>query len=201
MSNVKTGVYKKLSDVRVALNKVQMKRSGYNDFSKYHYFEMGDFLPKALEIMAEKELCGVVSFAEDLAKLTITDVSDGSSIEITSPMGSASLKGCHAVQNIGAVETYQRRYLWMAALEIVEHDILDSTTKTDEPKKELPEGFPDYERTIYAEFVQAATKGSAGVAEAFRLLPNTESKKIFWAKYGNELKALASKASEEYVPQ
>jgi hypothetical protein len=46
-------------------------------------------------------------------------------------MGSAALKGCHEVQNIGAVETYQRRYLWVAALEIVEHDALDATTGKD----------------------------------------------------------------------
>ena len=32
------------------------------------------------------------------------------------------------MQNIGAVETYQRRYLWVTAMEIVEHDALDSTT-------------------------------------------------------------------------
>jgi hypothetical protein len=49
-------------------------------------------------------------------------------ITLYSPMGSANLKGCHEVQNIGAVETYQRRYLWVAALEIVEHDALDATT-------------------------------------------------------------------------
>jgi hypothetical protein len=47
-------------------------------------------------------------------------------------MGSAALKGCHEVQNIGAVETYQRRYLWVAALEIVEHDALDATTGKDQ---------------------------------------------------------------------
>jgi hypothetical protein len=52
-------------------------------------------------------------------------------IPFESPMGSAALKGCHEVQNIGAVETYQRRYLWVAALEIVEHDALDATTGSD----------------------------------------------------------------------
>jgi len=31
------------------------------------------------------------------------------------------------VQNIGAVETYQRRYLWGTAMEIVEHDAIDSS--------------------------------------------------------------------------
>ena len=50
-------------------------------------------------------------------------------------MGSAALKGCHEVQNIGAVETYQRRYLWVAALEIVEHDALDATTGQDDAKQ------------------------------------------------------------------
>jgi hypothetical protein len=47
-------------------------------------------------------------------------------------MGSAALKGCHEVQNIGAVETYQRRYLWVTAMEIVEHDALDSSEGVDE---------------------------------------------------------------------
>jgi hypothetical protein len=55
---------------------------------------------------------------------------------IESPMGSAALKGCHEVQNIGAVETYQRRYLWVAALEIVEHDALDATTGKEPPAKD-----------------------------------------------------------------
>jgi hypothetical protein len=54
-------------------------------------------------------------------------------ITISSPMSSAALKGCHEVQNLGAVQTYLRRYLWVAALEIVEHDAIDSSDKvTDE---------------------------------------------------------------------
>ncbi len=31
------------------------------------------------------------------------------------------------VQNLGAVQTYIRRYLWVAALEIVEHDVVDAS--------------------------------------------------------------------------
>jgi hypothetical protein len=53
-------------------------------------------------------------------------------------MGSAALKGCHEVQNIGAVETYQRRYLWVTAMEIVEHDALDATTAKDAPAAAKP---------------------------------------------------------------
>jgi hypothetical protein len=50
-------------------------------------------------------------------------------------MAEANLKGTHPIQNLGAVETYQRRYLWMTAMEIVEHDVLDANTGYDEPVK------------------------------------------------------------------
>ena len=63
--------------------------------------------------------------------MTVYDIEDGSSVVFTSPMGSAQLKGCHEVQNIGAVETYQRRYLYVSALAIVEHDALDAVTGSD----------------------------------------------------------------------
>jgi len=119
-------VYKKLNEARIELQGSQLTKSGHNKFAGYKYFELGDFLPTINGIFNNVGLCGVVSFASDLATLTITDTEDGSQLFITSPMGSANLKGCHEVQNIGAVETYQRRYLWVSALEIVEHDILDA---------------------------------------------------------------------------
>jgi hypothetical protein len=114
---------------RLKLQNSPLKKSGKNAFAGYSYFELGDFLPTVQNIFGELGLCGVVSYTQDLATLTITDGTD--SIVITSPMGSAALKGCHEVQNVGAVETYQRRYLWVTAMEIVEHDVLDATTGTD----------------------------------------------------------------------
>ena len=50
-------------------------------------------------------------------------------------MSSASLKGCHEVQNLGAVETYIKRYLYQNCFEIVEGDALDSTMNPAEDKK------------------------------------------------------------------
>lgn len=122
-------VYKKLMEARLKLQNTKLEKSGHNKFAGYKYFELGDFLPTVQNIFSELGLCGVVSYTQDLATLTITDGTD--SIIINSPMGSAALKGCHEVQNIGAVETYQRRYLWVTAMEIVEHDVLDATTGTD----------------------------------------------------------------------
>ena len=100
----------------------------------YSYFELGDFLPTINSIFYKTGLCGVVSFGKELASLTITDTEDGSEIVLTSPMAEANLKGCHPIQNLGAVETYTRRYLWVSAMEIVEHDALDSSAPLKEDK-------------------------------------------------------------------
>ena len=124
-------VLSKLMQARMALHKTEIKKSGWNSFSNYKYMELGDFLLPTLRLFDEFKLCGLVSFTADIASLTITDLEDGSSVVITSPMGSASLKACHEVQNIGAVETYQRRYLWGTAMEIVEHDAIDSSPPVD----------------------------------------------------------------------
>lgn len=127
-------VYKKLNKARKMLHEVPLKKSGHNKFAGYYYFELGDFLEPALKIFDEVGLCGVVSFGKEAATLTVHDLDTGDKIVFESPMSSADLKGCHAVQNLGAVETYERRYLWVAALEIVENDILDATTgKGDKP--------------------------------------------------------------------
>jgi hypothetical protein len=125
---------------RVKLQATEMKKSGLNKFAGYAYFELGDFIPHIQTIFNEIGLCGVVSFDSTHATLCITDVEDGTQIVVTSPMAEANLKGAHPIQNLGAVESYQRRYLWMTAMEIVEHDIIDSAPpaveKPPEPKPE-----------------------------------------------------------------
>jgi hypothetical protein len=128
-------VYKKLQEARMKLQNTALKKSGHNKFAGYYYFELGDFLPAIQKICSEMGLCGVVSFDHNMAFLQINDTEDGTSVMFTSPMSSAALKGCHDVQNLGAVQTYLRRYLWVNAFEIVEHDALDATLGSDTPKK------------------------------------------------------------------
>jgi len=128
VSKANMEVYRKLAVARQMLRSQVLKKSGLNKFAGYQYFELGDFLHPTLNIFDQLDLIGIVSFTKDEASLCIVDIENGGEIVITSPLGSAALKGCHEVQNIGAVETYQRRYLWVTAMEIVEHDALDATT-------------------------------------------------------------------------
>lgn len=122
-------VYQRLNDARSEFHSLQLKKTGHNKFAGYYYFELGDFLIPALNVFRNHGLFANVSFDADKASMIIRNVDKPDEVvTIYSPMGSAALKGCHEVQNIGAVETYQRRYLWVAALEIVEHDALDATT-------------------------------------------------------------------------
>jgi hypothetical protein len=70
-------------------------------------------------------------------------------------MSSAALKGCHEVQNLGAVQTYLSRYLWVSVLHIVEHDALDATTGS---KVVEEEGTPDEGRMLdYIAAIEATT--------------------------------------------
>jgi hypothetical protein len=128
-------VYKKLQEARILLQNTKLNKSGKNKFAGYEYFELGDFLPQIQNICKNVGLCGMVSFTADTAYLTIHETEGDGFVTFTSPMSSAALKGCHDVQNLGAVQTYLRRYLWTNAFEIVEHDALDATTGGSEPAK------------------------------------------------------------------
>jgi len=128
-------VYSALQSVSVALQTTEIKKSGKNKFAGFKYFELGDFLPAVNKLFLEHKLSGYVSFNLELASLVITSIEDGSQVTITSPMMYISMKGANEIQNLGAVQTYQRRYLYLAALGIVENDIVDSREMKSEPVK------------------------------------------------------------------
>jgi hypothetical protein len=128
-------VYQKLNDARHKFHSTELKKSGHNKFAGYKYFELGDFIVPALSIFDEVGLTSVISFGKESADMRIINTDKPEEmIVIESPMSEANLKGCHPVQNLGAVQTYIRRYLWVAALEIVEHDALDSSKPVEEKK-------------------------------------------------------------------
>lgn len=139
-------VYAKLQEARVKLQGRKLTKSGKNKFAGYEYFELGDFLPAVQEICNEVGICGVISFTDGMAYLNIYDTTSSDCIVFSSPMGSIELKGSHNIQNLGAVQTYLRRYMWMAAFEIVEHDALDAVTGAEvKAPKPVPKVEPKVE--------------------------------------------------------
>jgi hypothetical protein len=197
-------VHKKLMQARILLQNASLKKSGHNKFAGYSYFELGDFIPTINSIFAEIGLCGVVSYDSEIASLTITDTDDGTNIIITSPMAEANLKGCHPIQNLGAVETYTRRYLWVTAMEIVEHDALDSSAPIKEEKviitptqgiaDTLPPEEMDYLRELAMELISLDGKQGLEKMEAEKL--EADQKVALWGLLPSKVRAAIKKAKE-----
>lgn len=197
-------VHLKLMRARLMLQDKQLKKSGHNKFAGYSYFELGDFIPTINEIFFEVGLCGVVSYDSEIASLTITDVEDGTSIVITSPMADANLKGCHPIQNLGAVETYTRRYLWVTAMEIVEHDALDSSAPLKEEKviitptqgiaDTLPPEEMEYLRELAIELMTLDGKQGLEKMEAENL--EADQKVALWGLLPSKVRTAIKKAKE-----
>jgi hypothetical protein len=202
------GVHKKLMEARLLLQHAPLKKSGHNKFAGYSYFELGDFLPTINSIFYKVGLCGVVSFGKELASLTITDTEDGSEIVLTSPMAEANLKGCHPIQNLGAVETYTRRYLWVSAMEIVEHDALDSSAPLKEDKviisptqgamDNIPPDEVQYLQEMALELIATCEQGDPKAAwdklEGENL--DSEQKVALWTLLPSKVRSALKKAKE-----
>ncbi len=174
MTDKSKSIYARLADAREQFHNMELEKTGYNSYGKYNYFELGDFLIPAMKCLKDNGLVTLpIDFGTDFATMTLCEIESDVNIFFRSPMSNAhyvyikddgattmtvdqgaSLRGCHPIQNTGAVQTYQRKYLWISLMEIVEHDALDSaepldskpqaTTKpTPTAKSEEPIGFEE----------------------------------------------------------
>jgi hypothetical protein len=194
-------VYEKLQQARIKLQHTELKKSGHNKFAGYKYFELGDFLPAIQSIFFELKLCPVVSFGTELATLRIIDTENGGCITFTSPMAEAQLKGCHPIQNLGAVETYSRRYLYVTALEIVEHDAIDSSEPvsakpiTVDVFQSMSEEDQETIRSIGVEAISLLTKNDVqGAVDYINELDlDADSKTALWSLFDSKQRSAIKK--------
>lgn len=135
-------IYAKLIEARQRFLEAPVKKSGINRFAEYKYFELADIVPVATAIFKDLGLVFYVSFTADTAVGTLVNVENPEEqIDFFSPMKDLEVKGMNAVQALGGTETYQRRYLYMTCLDIVEADAFDATQGKPDPetgKSEAP---------------------------------------------------------------
>ena len=200
-------VYQKLNEARERFHTAPIKKSGLNKFAGYKYFELGDFVIPALQIFKEVGLTSVIRFGTDQAVMEIVNnEKPDEKIIFSSPMSTAALKGCHEVQNLGAVQTYIRRYLWVAALEIVEHDALDATTgkKGDgpviTPKGDIGNDIPEEEKEFLIEMAASCEDlVSQGKAKDAKLMVDSaqleaDQKVWLWGQLSSTTRSAIKKA-------
>ncbi len=120
-------VYQRLALARKMFLEAGVSKTGKNMHLKFVYFELDDIVPVAIPIFGEVGLLPIVTFDNEVAKMTIVNIdTPEETIIFTSPMrmldGNAAM---NALQSLGASETYQRRYLYNIALDICEPDHID----------------------------------------------------------------------------
>ena len=140
-------VYQKLLEARVLFMEEDVKKSGKNMKMSYKYFELQDIVPVALPIFQKVGLVPIVNFTNEVATMTLVNVdAPNEFIYFNSPMrdiepiisNKTGGEVTNAIQRLGSVETYQRRYLYMIALDIVESDSIEPLTGENPPPAPKP---------------------------------------------------------------
>lgn len=141
-SKAPMNVYQKLIAARKMFQEADVKKSGINRFADFKYFELADIVPAKTHIFAELGLVDCVTFTPTEAMLCLFNVENPEEmIPFTSPMRPLTVisqtgkNKMNELQGLGAEETYQRRYLYMMALDIVEADSFDATSGQNETAK------------------------------------------------------------------
>ena len=127
-------VYQKLLKARATFLKSEVTKSGKNMQLAFKYFELDDIVPIATRIFEEIGLISIVSFSEDVARMTVTNIDNPEeTILFTAPfkplepiVSNTGKKATNEMQALGSSITYMRRYLYMIALDICEPDEIDS---------------------------------------------------------------------------
>ncbi len=125
-------VYAKIQKARKMLVDGGLKKGKVNNFSKFSYFELGDFVPQINVIFDELGLFSKITVNDERGTLLIINTDKPNEIATFSCQSAPlELKGAVPLQSIGGQMTYVRKYLYMLALEISEVDIIDGSDSGD----------------------------------------------------------------------
>lgn len=119
-------IYEKIINTTIDLQKTKITKSGNNKYTGFKYFELKDIAPPINKLCSKYKILINIKYDEQKATMDLIDAEKPEDkVTYTSPMGSINLKGAHDIQNLGAIQTYLRRYLFLTAFNIIENDELD----------------------------------------------------------------------------
>jgi len=126
MAETVKNIYLKMTESRGELQKVEFKKSAYNSYSKYYYFDLSDILPPIMKVCDDFKLTPIFNMTKETAALRIINAENTKEeILFTIPIGISPLKGCNDMQSIGGAQTFAQKYLYSSAFGISETDATD----------------------------------------------------------------------------
>lgn len=139
-------IMKKLLEARIKFAQANVNKTGKGviDGNEYTFYTLNDIIPTKNNIFKELGMVDIITYNNQEAKLELFDTDDlKESITFTSPMPS-DLRSVNPNQMmaIGGCQTYQRRYLYVTALDISEPDHVENgneAEKSDDSSEEKTE--------------------------------------------------------------
>lgn len=127
MSSMNHDIHQKLCNIQNKLIDCNIKKSGYNKFQKYNYYDLKDLLPPILRLCEEYGCCIYFIFIDNHAilKFFTNDGEQEINTRIPMPELVPINKGSNMIQSLGAYQTYAKKYLLMNLFGICEVDEID----------------------------------------------------------------------------
>lgn len=135
-------IYMKIAEVNHKLNCTELKKSGFNKFGNFAYYELEDLLPTIEQGCFENGL--LMQFQFDNSKATIRFFNTDNPKETYSnniPLQSRELPNLpkmNEFQVYGSMMTYYKRYLLLNTFNISENSIIDNANYEEMQKKDQP---------------------------------------------------------------
>ena len=209
-------------DDKIQKAKIRFKaisKSGRNNYQKYDYFETKDIFPVVREICTEFKLKTKFDWNQEdnCMILTVKDCEDGTVDTSTIPLApiTANDPGKY-MQDVGRIQTYAMRYLYIQVFEIAVPDEIDNKdqkkmvkqekanapkAKRNKPQKNVSPVKPvKQEKTteVTAERIQDILKQAEEIFDDYQKdKPEKERKPFTWEYVSSTIRQL-SKNEQEY---
>lgn len=154
MSETKT-LKAKIAELRRIIAEKELKQTGLNKYAGFKYYQLEDFLPtvvKECDRIGLLPVFSILSYQDNvwdadkkeyvqtpvnMARLRIEDTEAQAYMDYMIPTAEVRMGGKerNPIQELGAANTYLKRYLYMNFLELSEGDIVDATIGKDQAKE------------------------------------------------------------------
>ena len=121
-------IYEKVNKIKKELSETEIKKSGHNKHLNFKYHELSDFLGVINTLNEKHGVNEHISVGIETSTLTLTNTEKPEETIVTSvPTVMADMQPKNdSIQKLGATLTYLRRYLYLQAYSITEHEIVDA---------------------------------------------------------------------------
>ena len=133
----KKNIYQKINTIKKELSEREIKKSGHNKHLNFNYHELSDFLSVITSLNEKHGVNEKIDITSDISTLTLTNVDNPEETQVTTVqtvMAEMQPKN-DPIQKLGATITYIRRYLYLIAYSITDHDVIDAQNLKEESTK------------------------------------------------------------------